>query len=499
MEVFANQIFLLQEHSSSQSAFTWPTSAAEYKLHKRIGNGAFSSVWKAICTSNSVDVAIKIMDLEQITTSFEDILQEVQTMRLCDNDHVLRCFCSFVQKDQLWLVTELMDRGSCLRVMNVARHYGFGEGMNEEWLAYILQETLQGLRYLHDNGQIHRDIKSGNILLDSSGNVRIADFGVSGWTVSRGQRQETVKTFVGTPCWMSPEVMEQVEGYDFRADIWSVGITALELAKGMAPYAKYPPMRVLVLTIEEDPPSLKTYDNDRQRSGAPFSRMFEDFVRKCLQKSPKARPPAEELLKHKFLKGRTRDALLHQLLDHLPAVGAGDEPDQEEEGERERKREKEILIVGQLFTLLAFILLCVPCQVNLSGLPPHRSSETPEVLAARAAATHPTLTFRVWTLAQPQLPRRPTPVVLEQILPCQFLPGESSAPRPTSAFAAASVGACRRRISTTLAVGAAEYRLGTLWTRRRNLSGKRPRRELEEDILWRRRNPGLIPARRRSL
>lgn len=160
--------------------------------------------------------------------------------------------------------------------------------------------------------------------------MRIADFGVSGWTMARGQRQETVKTFVGTPCWMAPEVMEQLEGYDYRADIWSIGITALELAKGMAPYAKYPPMRVLVLTIEEDPPSLKSYDNDRQRTGAPFSRMYEDFVRKCLQKTPKSRPSAEELLKHKFFKGRAKDALLHQLLDHLPAVGAGEEPDQDD-------------------------------------------------------------------------------------------------------------------------------------------------------------------------
>ena len=323
---------LVQDNPIPSASSAWPTAATHYNLHKRIGNGAFSSVWKAACTANTVDVAIKIMDLEQITTSFEDILQEVQTMRLCDNVNVLRCFCSFVQKDELWLVTELMDRGSCLRVMNVARHYGFGEGMNEEWLAYILQEALQGLQYLHSNGQIHRDIKSGNILLDSRGNVRIADFGVSGWTLARGQRQETVKTFVGTPCWMAPEVMEQLEGYDHRADIWSIGITALELAKGMAPYAKYPPMRVLVLTIEEDPPSLKSYDNDRQRTGAPFSRMYEDFVRKCLQKQLKARPSAEELLKHKFLKGRTKDALLHQLLDHVSAVGTGEDPDQEEEG-----------------------------------------------------------------------------------------------------------------------------------------------------------------------
>jgi serine/threonine-protein kinase OSR1/STK39 len=181
----------------SSPPLQWPTQASDYNLQIRIGNGAFSSVWKADCFLNDAQVAIKIMDLERISTSFEDILQEVQTMRLCEDENVLRCYCSFVFTDQLWLVTQLMDKGSCFRVMTVAKGMGFGEGMNEEWLAYILKEALQGIKYLHDNGQIHRDIKSGNILLDSRGGVRIADFGVSGWTMIRGERQESVKTFVG--------------------------------------------------------------------------------------------------------------------------------------------------------------------------------------------------------------------------------------------------------------------------------------------------------------
>jgi serine/threonine-protein kinase OSR1/STK39 len=149
--------------------------------------------------------------------------------------------------------------------------------MNEEWLAYILQQTLQGLQYLHEKGHIHRDIKCGNILLDASGGVRLADFGVTGWTIARGMRQDIVKTFVGTPAWMAPEVLEQSEGYDSRADIWSLGITALELAKGCAPYAHLPPMRILVLTIEEEPPSLRCYRDDKQRTGAPFSSVNEVY------------------------------------------------------------------------------------------------------------------------------------------------------------------------------------------------------------------------------
>jgi len=139
--------------------------------------------------------------------------------------------------------------------------------------------------------------------------------------LSGGQRQETASTFVGTPCYMAPEVMEQAGGYDNRADIWSLGITTLELAKGRAPYAHLSPMRILVVTIEDEPPSLRSYSNDRQRSGAPFSKEFDDFASKCLQKNPRSRQSADELLRHKFLRGRSPEALVKQLLEQIGPVG----------------------------------------------------------------------------------------------------------------------------------------------------------------------------------
>jgi serine/threonine-protein kinase OSR1/STK39 len=184
---------------------SWPLEGSGYSINGIVGRGSFSKVCTAVNKANGaggIAVAIKIMDLDSISTSFEDIFQEVSIMKMSDDPNILRCFCSFVDANQLWLVTELMDMGSAQRIMSISKAQGLGEGMQETWFAYILRETLQGLNYLHKNGQIHRDIKSGNILLDAQGSVRLADFGVSGWMVSRGLRQETVKTFVGTPCYM---------------------------------------------------------------------------------------------------------------------------------------------------------------------------------------------------------------------------------------------------------------------------------------------------------
>jgi serine/threonine-protein kinase OSR1/STK39 len=277
----------------------WPLSPEGYDFlaHPEVGSGAFARVLQARCASKGEDVAVKVMALENITSSMEEIQTEVCAMKMNKHANVLDLYCCFVVKSDLWLVMPLMDKGSCYYAMRHQRRagvYADGQGFAEELIVTIVRELLQGLAYIHGNQQIHRDIKAGNILINSRGRVAIADFGVAGWT-DKGERGGTAagasaafasggrKTFVGTPCWMAPEVMEQQKAYNQKADVWSVGITALELAKGYAPYAKFPPMTVLLKTIRDPPPSLKSYAD----GAAPkLSEGFSKFVARCLQKTP---------------------------------------------------------------------------------------------------------------------------------------------------------------------------------------------------------------------
>ncbi|XP_027931915.1 serine/threonine-protein kinase BLUS1-like isoform X3 [Vigna unguiculata] len=276
-------------HDQSQN---FSTNPSDYKLLEEVGYGATATVYRAIYLPFNQVVAVKCMDLDRCDINLDDLRREAQMMSLVDHPNVLKAYCSFAVERSLWVVMQFMDEGSCLHLMKIA----YTEGFEEEAIGSILKETLKALQYLHHHGHIHRDVKAGNILLGSSGAVKLADFGVAACLFDAGDRQRYRNTFVGTPCWMAPEVLQPSSGYNSKADIWSFGITALELAHGHAPFSKYPPMKVLLMTIQNAPPGLD-YDRDKK-----FSKSFKEMVAMCLVKDQTKRPSAEKLLKHSFFK-----------------------------------------------------------------------------------------------------------------------------------------------------------------------------------------------------
>eukprot|EP01133_Synstelium_polycarpum_P013753 gene13753-16221_t len=288
----------------------YPSIADQYELKEIIGKGGSGCVYRAICMSFTETVAIKIIDLEHCKNiSLDELRKEIQAMSLCHHPNVVAYHTSFVHNESLWVVMDYLSAGSCSDIMRFA----FPHGLEESVIATILKETLKAICYFHKTGRIHRDIKAGNIIIDSTGNIQLSDFGVSATLVDTGDTSRN--TFVGTPCWMAPEIMEQVN-YDYAVDIWSFGITALELAKGRAPFSEYPPMKVLLLTLQNPPPSL---DGDGESK---WTHSFKDLVERCLQKDPSKRPMPQKLLEHKFFKHAKRpDYIVSNVLSKLPPLG----------------------------------------------------------------------------------------------------------------------------------------------------------------------------------
>ncbi|KAF2140121.1 uncharacterized protein K452DRAFT_230673 [Aplosporella prunicola CBS 121167] len=269
--------------------------ADNYQVLEELGSGSFGVVYKAIEKSTGEIVAIKHIDLEGSDDDIREIQQEIALLSTCASPFVTQYKASFVRGVKLWIVMEYLGGGSCLDLLKPGP---FGEAH----VAIICRELLLGLDYLHQTGKIHRDIKAANILLSQTGKVKIADFGVAAQLTNiKSQRM----TFVGTPYWMAPEVIQEM-GYDFKADIWSLGITAIEMAKGEPPHAETHPMKILFHIPKAPAPRLE---------GSEYSKEYKDFVAQCLVKDPDRRPTAKELLRHKFIQRAGRIEGLRELIE----------------------------------------------------------------------------------------------------------------------------------------------------------------------------------------
>ncbi|KAJ8128122.1 hypothetical protein O1611_g5514 [Lasiodiplodia mahajangana] len=269
--------------------------ASHYQVLEELGRGSFGVVYKGIEKATGEVVAIKHIDLESTDDDIQDIQAEISVLSTCASSHVTQYKASFLRGSKLWIVMEYLGGGSCLDlVLLPLKHF-------ESHIAIIARELLHGLEYLHAEGKIHRDIKAANVLLSESGKVKLADFGVAAQLTNiKSQRN----TFVGTPFWMAPEVIQQ-SGYDFKADIWSLGITAMEMANGEPPHANLHPMKALFHIPKNPPPRLE----------GSFSRDFKDFITQCLMKNPEHRPSAKELLRHRFIKSSGKSEALQELIE----------------------------------------------------------------------------------------------------------------------------------------------------------------------------------------
>ncbi|XP_019390489.1 PREDICTED: serine/threonine-protein kinase 10 isoform X1 [Crocodylus porosus] len=297
-----------------------------WEILGELGDGAFGKVYKAKNKETGALAAAKVIETKS-EDELEDYMVEIEILGTCDHPYIVKLLGAFYYDSKLWIMIEFCPGGAVDAIM-----LELDRGLTEPQIQVICRQMLEALIYLHGKRIIHRDLKAGNVLLTQDGDIKLADFGVSARNMKTLQKRDS---FIGTPYWMAPEVVmcETMKDtpYDYKADIWSLGITLIEMAQIEPPHHELNPMRVLLKIAKSDPPTLNCPSK--------WSLEFRDFLKTALDKNPETRPSAAQLLEHPFVKKVTSNRDLRGLVAEAKAEVMEEIEDNREEGEEDDSSE----------------------------------------------------------------------------------------------------------------------------------------------------------------
>ncbi|XP_057703739.1 STE20-like serine/threonine-protein kinase isoform X1 [Corythoichthys intestinalis] len=287
-----------------------------------LGDGAFGKVYKAQNKQNGTLAAAKVIDTKT-EDELDDYMVEIDILASCDHHHIVKLLDAFYFEGKLWILIEFCAGGAVDAIM-----LELERPLTEPQIRVVCKQTLEALVYLHENKIIHRDLKAGNILLSLDGEVKLADFGVSAKNTKTLQRRDS---FIGTPYWMAPEVVmcetSKDRPYDYKADIWSLGVTLIELAQIEPPNHEMNPMRVLLKIAKSEPPTLMQPSR--------WTPDFNDFLRRALDKNVDNRWGPLQLLQHPFVASVIDSKPLRELIAEAKAEVTEEIEDSKEEEEED--------------------------------------------------------------------------------------------------------------------------------------------------------------------
>uniref|UniRef100_A0A8C3G5P6 non-specific serine/threonine protein kinase n=1 Tax=Cyclopterus lumpus TaxID=8103 RepID=A0A8C3G5P6_CYCLU len=388
-----------------------------WEILGELGDGAFGKVYKARNKETGALAAAKVIDTK-CEEELEDYIVEIDILAKCDHRYIVKLLDAFYHDNKLWIMIEFCPGGAVDAIM-----LELDRGLTEPQIKVVCREMLEALDYLHRMKIIHRDLKAGNILLMLDGDIKLADFGVSAKNSKTLQRRDS---FIGTPYWMAPEVVmcETMKDapYDYKADVWSLGITLIELAQIEPPHHELNPMRVLLKIAKSEPPTLEQPHK--------WSQEFKDFLKKALDKNPETRPTVGQLAEHPFVKSVTSNRPLRELVAEAKAEVMEEIEDNREEGEEDDNMELTVVPNLDFLCFSSFLSKSLskketvhgfgckstrdpgkePCQTSQTSLEGEQSVDTPS--PTMTSPTTPIPLLKKEAKADPPTEEQPGPILV---------------------------------------------------------------------------------------